>query len=241
MVIALQTLVTRQFDVFDPVVITVGTFHAGTRRNIIPNAADLRGDGARLQHASHGPAAGAVVRLCTQIAAAYGLTAEVSFDQRVSGDGQRRRAGRLRAGGRGRLFGPERPCACPTRSWGRRTSPGCWPRCRARSCSSAPARTTTRRPHRATTRRGPGSTSGAARRRPAAGRAGPARPARPDLSRPLRSSAPRWDDDRQRDDRRGQHDQHRDVERLAAHLQQTGLTAGQRDPLDRRRRRARRR
>src|SRR5581483_11770780 len=29
MVIALQTLVTRKFDVFDPVVITVGSFHAG--------------------------------------------------------------------------------------------------------------------------------------------------------------------------------------------------------------------
>ena len=30
MVTALQTLVTRRFDVFDPVVVTVGVFHAGT-------------------------------------------------------------------------------------------------------------------------------------------------------------------------------------------------------------------
>ena len=30
MVLALQTMVTRKFDVFDPVVITVGSFHAGT-------------------------------------------------------------------------------------------------------------------------------------------------------------------------------------------------------------------
>ena len=37
MVTALQSLVTRQFDVFDPVVITVGSFHAGTADNVIPD------------------------------------------------------------------------------------------------------------------------------------------------------------------------------------------------------------
>src|SRR6266536_2335651 len=36
MVTALQTMITRRFDVFDPVVVTVGTFYVGTRRNIIP-------------------------------------------------------------------------------------------------------------------------------------------------------------------------------------------------------------
>ena len=36
MVTALQTLVTRRFDVFDPVVITVGSFHAGTVNDVIP-------------------------------------------------------------------------------------------------------------------------------------------------------------------------------------------------------------
>src|ERR1700722_18130171 len=39
MIMALQAMVTRQFDIFDPVVITVGSFHAGTRRNIIPEEA----------------------------------------------------------------------------------------------------------------------------------------------------------------------------------------------------------
>src|SRR5689334_12225213 len=39
MVIALQTMVTRRFDVFDPVVITVGSFHAGTTDNVIPDQA----------------------------------------------------------------------------------------------------------------------------------------------------------------------------------------------------------
>jgi amidohydrolase len=35
-VTALQTIVTRKFDVFDPVVITVGSFHAGTADNVTP-------------------------------------------------------------------------------------------------------------------------------------------------------------------------------------------------------------
>ncbi|MGW4803634.1 M20 metallopeptidase family protein [Kitasatospora sp. NPDC004272] len=38
-VLALQTMVTRRFDAFDPVVLTVGTFHAGTAENVIPDEA----------------------------------------------------------------------------------------------------------------------------------------------------------------------------------------------------------
>src|SRR5688500_10282203 len=39
MVMALQAMVTRGFDVFDPVVLTVGVLQAGTKRNIIPDDA----------------------------------------------------------------------------------------------------------------------------------------------------------------------------------------------------------
>ena len=40
-VLLLQTIVSRQTDPFDSVVITVGSFHAGTKRNIIPDEAHL--------------------------------------------------------------------------------------------------------------------------------------------------------------------------------------------------------
>ncbi|WP_335991310.1 M20 metallopeptidase family protein [Glycomyces sp. MUSA5-2] len=78
-VTALQTLVTRRFSVFDPVVLTVGTFHAGTRHNIIPDSAVFEASVrtfseealARVEHES--------VRLAEGIAAAHGLTAEVRF------------------------------------------------------------------------------------------------------------------------------------------------------------------
>ena len=39
MITSLQTMVTRTFDVFDPVVITVANMRAGTRHNIIPDEA----------------------------------------------------------------------------------------------------------------------------------------------------------------------------------------------------------
>lgn len=40
-VVALQTLVSRRIDPVDPAVVTVGTFHAGSRRNQIPDEARL--------------------------------------------------------------------------------------------------------------------------------------------------------------------------------------------------------
>ena len=57
MVTALQTFATRAFDAFDPVVITVGSFHAGTATNVIPDEARLgvtvRSFSAERAHAGH--------------------------------------------------------------------------------------------------------------------------------------------------------------------------------------------
>jgi hippurate hydrolase len=41
-VVALQTIVSREMLPFDPAVITVGSFHAGTKHNIIPDEAHLQ-------------------------------------------------------------------------------------------------------------------------------------------------------------------------------------------------------
>ena len=40
-VVTLQTIVSREVNPFDPAVVTVGTFHAGTKRNVIPDEAKL--------------------------------------------------------------------------------------------------------------------------------------------------------------------------------------------------------
>jgi amidohydrolase len=78
---ALQSMVTRRFDVFDPVVVTVGTFHAGTRRNIVPETASFEATVRTLSETNLTAVEKASVRLCEQTAAAHGCTAEVRFDR----------------------------------------------------------------------------------------------------------------------------------------------------------------
>ncbi|MGA1738727.1 MAG: M20 metallopeptidase family protein, partial [Candidatus Nanopelagicaceae bacterium] len=79
MVTALQLLITRSFNAFDPVVLTVGNFHAGTKANIIPDRAEfqatIRTFSAENQAKIHKEA----VQLCNSIATAYGLKADVKI------------------------------------------------------------------------------------------------------------------------------------------------------------------
>jgi len=48
-VLALQTIVSRENNPLDPVVITVGTIHAGTKNSIIPDEVKFAAHGAHLQ------------------------------------------------------------------------------------------------------------------------------------------------------------------------------------------------
>jgi amidohydrolase len=77
---ALQTMVTRQFDIFDPVVVTVGSFHAGTRRNIIPEEAVFEATVRSFSRAARERVRVASVRLCEAIAAAHGLEADAQYN-----------------------------------------------------------------------------------------------------------------------------------------------------------------
>src|SRR6266700_4150300 len=79
MVIALQTLVTRRFDVFDPVVITVGSFHAGTTDNVIPDEARFLATARSYSAASRAALADLVPGLIKDIAGAHGLTADTEY------------------------------------------------------------------------------------------------------------------------------------------------------------------
>jgi hippurate hydrolase len=78
-VTALQAMVTRRFDVFDPVVLTVGSFHAGTTDNVIPDEAKILGSLRTFSAETRTRAMDHAVRLATQIAAAHGLTATAGF------------------------------------------------------------------------------------------------------------------------------------------------------------------
>jgi amidohydrolase len=81
LVTALQTLVTREFDAFDPVVLTVGSIHAGTKANIIPDEARLEITIRSFSEAAHAHVLKAVDRLAGGIAAAHRLDIEVDIDQ----------------------------------------------------------------------------------------------------------------------------------------------------------------
>ena len=78
-VTALQALVTRQFDVFDPVVITVGSFHAGTASNVIPDEARLAASVRTFSPGVRARMMDAVSRLVRDVASAHGLSATAKF------------------------------------------------------------------------------------------------------------------------------------------------------------------
>jgi amidohydrolase len=77
MVTALQTFTTRSFDAFDPVVITVGSFHAGSSANVIPAEARFALTIRSFSREAHARVLEGVDRVLHGIAAAHGLTAEV--------------------------------------------------------------------------------------------------------------------------------------------------------------------
>src|ERR1700729_2563706 len=79
MVTALQTLVTRRFDVFDPVVITVGSFHAGTADNVIPDEAHFLATVRSFSAVARDRVRSASLRLIAALAAAHGLSAEADY------------------------------------------------------------------------------------------------------------------------------------------------------------------
>jgi len=79
MVLALQAMVTRRFDVFDPVVITVGSFHAGTESNVIPDDAIFDATVRTFSQATADRVAYESVQLCEQIGAAHTLQVEAEF------------------------------------------------------------------------------------------------------------------------------------------------------------------
>ncbi|MEU8786223.1 M20 family metallopeptidase [Streptomyces sp. NPDC048637] len=108
MVLALQTMVTRRFDIFDPVVLSVGTIHGGTASNVLPDQVRFQATVRTFSPGSLARMQEETVRLCRQIGAAHGLTVDVSFDTQypatVNDPGCAERVARTAAD----LFGPER-------------------------------------------------------------------------------------------------------------------------------------
>jgi hippurate hydrolase len=81
MVTALQTWISRSFDVFDPVVLTVGSFHAGTASNIIPDEAQFIATVRCFSPEVLAKLKDGTVEVCRGIAAAHGLEVDADFGE----------------------------------------------------------------------------------------------------------------------------------------------------------------
>lgn len=79
MVTALQVMITRQFNVFDPVVLTVGVLQAGTKRNIIPESATIEATIRTFSESARERMMTAVPTLLKGIASAHGLEVDVDY------------------------------------------------------------------------------------------------------------------------------------------------------------------
>jgi hippurate hydrolase len=79
MVTGLQTMVTSLFDVFDPVIVTVCSFHAGSTSNVIPDEARFVATVRSFSAASRDRLKASTVRLVTEIAAAHGVRADADY------------------------------------------------------------------------------------------------------------------------------------------------------------------
>ncbi|MDP3907588.1 M20 family metallopeptidase [Novosphingobium sp.] len=80
-VTALQTLVTRQFDAHDPVVVTIARIEGGTAHNVIADFAKLKGTMRTLSPRHRARLHAAVQQLATGIASAHGLSADVVIEE----------------------------------------------------------------------------------------------------------------------------------------------------------------
>ncbi len=77
---ALQTIVARRLNPAIPAVVTIGTVHAGTATNVIPDRALLTGTLRAVDPATRSLLAQEVKRIAASTAATYGLEARVSVD-----------------------------------------------------------------------------------------------------------------------------------------------------------------
>lgn len=73
-VLALQSMVTRRVDVFDPAVVTVAHIAAGSRDNVIPEIAFMEGTIRTLSAERRRDVVAAVERVATHVAAAHDMT-----------------------------------------------------------------------------------------------------------------------------------------------------------------------
>ena len=122
MIIALQTTATRTFDIFDPVVITVGKISGGTKRNVIPDTAMFEATVRRYSEENEQLLDAAIRRTLEGVAGRTAWRWSSSSRTNIRRPSTLRR-GRVRGGCRAPRNRPSGTRNCPSRYPARRTSP----------------------------------------------------------------------------------------------------------------------
>ncbi len=80
LVMNLQTIVSREVAPTEPLVVTVGSFHSGTRFNIVSGEAELEGTVRSFNRELHAAIPGIMTRIAEETAKAYRCEAEVIYE-----------------------------------------------------------------------------------------------------------------------------------------------------------------
>src|SRR3954451_19381128 len=80
-VLALQSMITRRVDVFNPAVLTVAHIDSGSTNNVVPDTAFLEGTVRTLSVDRRAAVVAAVRRVATHIGAAHGLEVEFEHEE----------------------------------------------------------------------------------------------------------------------------------------------------------------
>lgn len=82
-VMGLQTIISREISPFDPVVVTIGSIHAGDANNVIPQYAEMTGTIRTFSPRVQQELPARIERIVTQIAEGYRCKAELNYIRQV--------------------------------------------------------------------------------------------------------------------------------------------------------------
>jgi amidohydrolase len=113
MVVGLQTAIARGIDAFEPVVVSVGKFQAGTQRSIIPNTACFEATVRTFDRSVRRQVRDLLQRVCRGIAEAHGVEVDIEYvdEYPVTVNDDDATAKAFRAADE--LFGPSRTMVLP--------------------------------------------------------------------------------------------------------------------------------
>ena len=120
---ALQTLVSRETNPANAVVISICTIHAGEANNIVPDSVEMTGTVRTLNPADRDRMEASVKRVAASVAEAYRCTADVEYNRGVPPSSARTSGWIALCAWAKRCWVKRTPRSCLTQPWAARTLP----------------------------------------------------------------------------------------------------------------------